>query len=165
MVTAPLRPCNLLRLRMMFKIPAVPSASYLAEGEVITSTRAIDSAGSCRKASVELRPTSPEGFPLIKIRTSSFPRKETLPSTSTETEGTLSSTSLTVPPLTVKSFPTLYIFLSNLISTVVRSAMILTASKSSTSNPIAIVPKFVSASIFLLRTRSVLNEINSTEIS
>ncbi len=35
--------------------------------------------------------------------TLSLPRKDTFPSTSTETEGTLSKTSLTVPPLTVKS--------------------------------------------------------------
>ena len=130
---APFKPCNLLRLRIIFNIPAVPSASYLAEGEVITSTFSIDSAGNCRNASVEFKPTKPDGFPLIKIRTLSFPRKATLPSTSTETDGTLSKTSLTVPPRTVKSLPTLYIFLSSLISTVVFSAIISISSKASAS--------------------------------
>lgn len=104
---APFIPCNLLLRKIIFRIPAVPSASYLAEGEVITSTFSIASAGNWRKASVEFKPTSPDGLPLINIRTLSFPRKETFPSTSTETDGTLSNTSLTVPPLTVRSLPTL----------------------------------------------------------
>ncbi len=117
----------------MFKIPAVPSASYRADGEVITSTFSIDSAGNCLSASVEFSPTSPEGFPFIKIRTLSLPLSATFPSTSTDTEGTLSKTSLTVPPFTVKSLPTLYIFLSNLISTVVFSAIISTSSRASKS--------------------------------
>ena len=42
---------------------------------------------------------------------------------STETDGTLSKTSTTLPPLTVISLPTLYILLSNLISTSVLSAI------------------------------------------
>ena len=67
----------------MFKIPAVPEASYLAEGEVITSTRSIDSAGNWRNASEEFNPTKPEGFPLINIVTFSFTLRDTLPSTST----------------------------------------------------------------------------------
>ena len=50
----------------MFMIPAVPSASYLAEGFVITSTFSIISAVMDPKA---LPPSevSTEGFPLIKI--------------------------------------------------------------------------------------------------
>ena len=130
---APFNPSNLLLFNMILSIPAVPSDSYLAEGEVITSTFSIDSAGNCLNASVEFNPTNPDGLPLIRIRTLSFPRKATLPSTSTDTDGTLSKTSLTVPPRTVKSYPTLYIFLSSLISTVVFSAIISISSKASAS--------------------------------
>ncbi len=65
------------------------------------------SAGNCLKASVEFKPTNPDGLPLINILTLSFPLRDTFPSTSTATEGTLSKTSLTVPPLTVRSLPTL----------------------------------------------------------
>ena len=43
----------------------------------------------------------------MRIRTLSFPLKEIFPSTSTDTAGILSITSVTLPPLTVMSFPTL----------------------------------------------------------
>ena len=92
---------------MIFKIPAVPSESYLAEGEVITSTLSIASEGNCFNASAPLKPTKAEGLPSIKIRTFSLPLKLTVPSGSTSTEGTLSKTSDAVPPFTVISLPTL----------------------------------------------------------
>ena len=130
-VIEPFKPSNLLLRKIMFNIPAVPSASYLAEGDVMTSTFSIASAGNCLNASVELSPTNPEGLPLMSIRTLSLPLKATLPSASTETDGTLSKTSLTEPPLTVRSLPTLYIFLSSFNSTVVLSAIISTACKAS----------------------------------
>ena len=110
---------------------------------MITSTFSIDSAGNCRSASGPERPTSPEGFPLMSIRTLSFPRREMLPSTSTETEGILSITSETLPPRTVISLPTLYTRLSRRISTSVRSATSSTSSSASTEMPRAMVPKSV----------------------
>ena len=109
----------------MFNKPPPPSASYLADGLVITSTFSIASAGIKRKASAIL--IAFDGFPSISTLTLSLPRKLTFPSTSTETEGILSKTSLTVPPFTIRSFPTLYTFLSNLISTVVFSERITTS--------------------------------------
>ena len=42
----PFRPVANPFLSIIFKIPAVPSASYLADGEVITSTLSIASAGN-----------------------------------------------------------------------------------------------------------------------
>ena len=88
-------------------IPAVPSASYLADGEVITSTRSIASAGSWLKTSVLPNPAMAEGFPLIRILTLSLPLRLIPPSISTEIEGTLFKASLTVPPAVVRSFPIL----------------------------------------------------------
>ena len=43
----PLKPTNSCFFKIILSIPAVPSASYLADGEVTTSTLSIDSAGSC----------------------------------------------------------------------------------------------------------------------
>jgi hypothetical protein len=43
----PLKPRVFSLFRIIFMIPAVPSASYRAEGLVITSTDSIASAGSC----------------------------------------------------------------------------------------------------------------------
>ena len=103
----PLKPTSSCFFKIILSIPAVPSASYLADGEVTTSTLSIDSAGSCLNPCGPDIPTSPDGLPLIRILTLSFPLKETAPSTSTETDGTLPSTSATDPPLTVISFPTL----------------------------------------------------------
>ena len=82
-------------------IPALPSASYRAEGFVITSTLSSASAEIVRSASAIF--TAFEGFPSIRIFTLSFPRRLTFPSPSTVTEGTLSSTSLADPPLTIIS--------------------------------------------------------------
>ena len=108
-------------------IPPPPSASYRADGFVITSTFSTASAGNNFSASATFIPAKPEGFPSINIFTFSFPRSATFPSVSTVTEGTLSKTSLTVPPLTIISLPTLYTLLSNLISTVDFSAIITTS--------------------------------------
>ena len=113
-------------LRIIFIIPPLPSASYLAEGDVITSTFSMASAGNSFMND-ELIPTNLDGFPFIRILAASLPLKSIFPSISVETDGILSSTSVPVPPLTVKSLPTVYIFLSNRISTVVSSAMISTS--------------------------------------
>ena len=127
----------------MFRIPAVPSASYLAEGLVITSTFSMASAGNCLRASVEPNPASAEGFPLMSILTFSLPLRLMAPSTSTFTDGTLFRASLTVAPLMVRSLPILYIFLSNLTSTVVRSPTTSTSLSWATSNASFMVPKSV----------------------
>ena len=74
---------------------------------VITSTFSTASAGRSFKASAMFIPANPEGLPSIKILTLSLPLSATLPSASTVTEGTLSKTSLIVPPLTIISFHTL----------------------------------------------------------
>ena len=106
-IKLPLSPFKLSFLKITLIIPAVPSAPYLAEGEVITSTLSIDSAGRfCSPCGPDI-PTSPEGLPLIRILTFSFPLRDTLPSKSTDTEGTFPKTSATFPPLTVRSLPTL----------------------------------------------------------
>ena len=97
----PLSPFNLFFLNTIFMIPAVPSASYLADGEVMISTFSTLSDGNCFSASLLLIPTNPEGLPLISIVTLWFPLSETFPSTSTATDGRLSKTSLTLLPLTV----------------------------------------------------------------
>ena len=55
----------------------------LADGEVITSTFSMASAGICRKASAPLIPTNALGLPSIKMVTLSLPRRLTFPSTST----------------------------------------------------------------------------------
>ena len=126
----PFNPNFLLFLKIIFIIPPLPWASYLAEGEVMTSTFSIASEGSCWR-NLESIPTKLEGFPLIKIRAASFPLSKILPSISTETEGILSSTSPAFPPLTERSLPTVYIFLSSFTSTVVSSAIISTSASDS----------------------------------
>ena len=45
-VRVPFIPSKFCFFKIIFKIPAVPSASYLADGEVTTSTFSIDSAGN-----------------------------------------------------------------------------------------------------------------------
>ena len=102
-----------------------------------------------------------EGRPSINILTLSFPLKLTFPSPSTETEGTLSNTSLAVPPLTVMSCPTLYIFLSSFISTVDFSLVITTSLSWVASGCKEIVPRLVSVvKVFPLISED-LKDINS----
>ena len=119
----PFNPSFLLLRRIIFIIPPLPSASYLAEGEVITSTFSIASAGNSLIKD-EFTPTNLDGLPFIRILAASLPLNRIFPSISVETDGILSRTSVPVPPRTVRSFPTVYIFLSNLISTDVSSANI-----------------------------------------
>lgn len=145
----PFNPNFLVFLRIILIIPPLPWASYLAEGDVITSTFSIASDGSCWR-NFESIPTRLEGLPLIKILAASLPLNKILPSISTETDGILSKTSPAFPPLTVKSLPTVYIFLSSLISTVVSSAIISTASKDSISIINEITPRSLSSFTFRL---------------
>ena len=68
-------------------IPDCPSASYLADGLVITSTRSIMLACSCLSPAPPLKETIPDGFPSIKILTLLLPLNFIAPSGSTVTEG------------------------------------------------------------------------------
>lgn len=89
---------------MIFKIPDVPDASNLEEGFVITSIFQSDLLGIlCRAFAPSSIPKSEDGLPLIKNFTLVFPLIETVPSVSTDTEGTLVSTSCNVPPLLIRS--------------------------------------------------------------
>jgi len=63
----PLNPNRSCFFRIIFKIPAVPSASYLADGDVTTSTCWIDSDGIDLRPSGPDNPTRPDGFPFINI--------------------------------------------------------------------------------------------------
>ena len=92
---------------MMLMIPLEPSASYLADGEVITSTLLIWSAGMAFSASAILPAMVPDGFPLIKTVMPVLPRKETFPSKSTESRGTFRRTSVAFPPAIGTSFSAL----------------------------------------------------------
>jgi hypothetical protein len=79
-------------LSIIFKIPPVPSASYLAEAMCV-STRSIWHHLVLLWPSLPLIPTNPEGFPCNKntLRYHRFHRAIHFPSTSTETLGTLQS--------------------------------------------------------------------------
>ena len=68
-VKVPFIPSKFCLFRIIFNIPAVPSASYLADGEVTTSTFSIDSAGKDLSPWGPDMPTKPEGLPFINILT------------------------------------------------------------------------------------------------
>ena len=97
----------------------MPSGSYLAEGLVMISTRSMELAGSCWRKAAPATPASPEGRPSMRICTLEEPRKKTLPSMSTVTEGTLVRSSWALAPVWVRSLPTLNtrrsIFISNVL--------------------------------------------------
>ena len=99
----PLNPNRSCFFRIIFKIPAVPSASYLADGDVTTSTCWIDSDGIDLRPSGPDNPTRPDGFPFINILTLLLPLNDIFPSISTSRDGMFAKTSLTLPPLTVIS--------------------------------------------------------------
>ena len=101
-------PRRLLLLVMMLMMPPEPSASYLAEGEVMTSTVLIWSAGICFSASAMLLAEMVEGLLLMSTLMLLEPRRLTLPSRSTLSSGTRLSTSVASPPRVVWSFSALY---------------------------------------------------------
>jgi len=79
-------------------MPPEPSGLYLAEGLVITSIRSMESAGNCESTSARLAaPIKALDRPSIRICTLVSPRKLTLPSMSTCTEGMFCSTSAALP--------------------------------------------------------------------
>ena len=96
----------------MLITPAIPSASYLAEGFVMTSTLSTMFAGNCLKPLLPLKLTKPDGFPSINILTLAEPLNLTFPSGSTAIEGRFRRISEALPPAFARSFPTLNILLS-----------------------------------------------------
>ena len=86
--TFPLIPWTSFFFIIIFIMPPVPSASYLAPGLVTTSILCIWLAGMVCKTSAILFPNIVDGFPLIKKRIPELPCSSTLPFTSTETCGT-----------------------------------------------------------------------------
>ena len=139
-VTEPLKPRFSSFLSTMLIIPAVPSASYLSEGLVITSMRSIMSAVRVPRALPSLL-ASTEGLPLIKICTPATPRSRTCPSMVTFTDGTLLSTSRALAPALLRSCPTLNTRRSSLNSVCDRSPRTSTSSSVSVSSASAIVPR------------------------
>ena len=81
---------------MKLSTAVVPSASYSAPGSVITSMRLMVEAGMARKMSLELRVSDGAGRPFLYILKSVEPFTRMVPSASTDTMGTLRSTSLTM---------------------------------------------------------------------
>src|SRR5690606_41215254 len=73
---------------MILMIPEDPSASYFAEGDVITSTDLMSSAGIALSASAMLEAAIVEGRLLMSTRILLLPRRLTLPYRSTESKGT-----------------------------------------------------------------------------
>ena len=108
-------------------IPEVPSASYFAEGLVITSTFSIISAVMVPKV-LPCSLAMTEGFPLIKICTPWLPLRLICPSISTFTEGTLFNTSKALAPVVLRSLPTLKTLLSSLNSVLETSPCTTTSS-------------------------------------
>ena len=105
-------------------IPAFPSASYFAEGLVITSICFTDDAGICFKTSL---PFNVVGLPSIRTTKSELPRKVTLPCGSTCTEGVFSRAVAELPPALFKSFSTFTTLRSILYSTFLLSAVTVTS--------------------------------------
>ncbi len=115
-LTLPLIPDNFPFFITTLMIPAFPSASYFAEGLVITSICFTDDAGICFKTSL---PFNVVGLPSIRTTKSELPRKVTLPCGSTCTEGVFSRAVAALPPALFKSFSTFTTLRSILYSTFV----------------------------------------------
>jgi len=108
-VTSPFKPAPEPIFVTMLMIPDVPSAVNRAEGFVITLDL-LDV--GCRELLQHVRtgscPSKPISLPLIRTSTSVDPRKLTLPSMSTWTDGIFFKTSLTELDLAIRSWSTLY---------------------------------------------------------
>ncbi len=105
-LTWPFLPSSLSFLRMMFRMPATPSGSYLAVGLVMISTRSMLLAGICSSRLWVAEPVIPEGRPSMRMVTLPEPRRLRLPSMSTSMLGTLRSNSVAVDPALLRSSPT-----------------------------------------------------------
>ena len=109
-------------------MPAIPSGSYLADGLAITSMRSMVFAGSVLRYDASCAPRIGVGRPLIWTTTFSLPRRLTLPSMSTCTDGTFSSSSLAFAAPGARSFAR-YALRSGSVTTVARSSFTVTASR------------------------------------
>ena len=130
---------------LIFMMPDMPSGSYLAEGLVITSTLSTELAGICSSSVSKSFPIISYGRPLISTLTLEEPRSVTVPSLSTETLGTVSNTSVAVPPLDTRFLSTLTTRLSSWYSTMVRSALTCTSSIITALGEICILPSLTVA--------------------
>ncbi len=115
--TEPVNPRASFFFVIILIIPALPSASYFAVGVVTTSTSLIWSAGMAFSALATSDEKSVEGFPLMSICIFDEPRRLTLPSKSTDSNGTRLNTSDASPPRFDISLSALYTNLSIRFST------------------------------------------------
>jgi hypothetical protein len=91
----------------MLMMAAVPSGLYFAEGLVITSIFSMASAGICSSDIARLALFMRfDGLPLTSTSTFSLPRRLTLPSMSTCTDGMFSSRPVAAPVALMMSLPT-----------------------------------------------------------
>jgi len=107
-------------------IPAIPSGSYFADGFGTTSMRSITFADSVFRYAASWVPRIGVGRPLIWMTTFSLPRRLTLPSTSTCTDGTFSSSSLALDAPGAMAFA-VYVLRSGSVTTADRSSVTVTA--------------------------------------
>ena len=138
----------------MLSIPDDPSALYLEEGFVIISTLSISLPCNCLKAFGPSNPIILAGLPSTRILTLCDPLRLTFPSISRSIDGIFSKISSAVPPLLLKSLPTLKTLLSNLSSRLLFSALTVTSFRDVAS---------VSNSIFL-RSISLLSFVNGNSM-
>ncbi len=113
----------------MLSIPEDPSALYLEDGLVIISTLSISLPCSCLNAFGPSKPIILAGFPSINILTLCDPLKLIFPSISKSIEGIFSRISSAVPPLLLRSLPTLKTLLSSFSSRLLLSALTVTSSR------------------------------------
>ena len=85
-------------LRTTLMTPPTPSGSNAADGLGMISTRSTVPAGRLWRYEARKSPWTGAGRPSMNTATLPAPRSDTLPSTSTSTDGSVASTSVTVPP-------------------------------------------------------------------
>ena len=129
MLIEPFNPLSLSFFKIIFNIPDDPSALYLDDGFVIISTLSISLPCNCLKAFGPSNPIILAGLPSIKILTLCEPLRLMLPSISKSMDGMFSRISSAVPPLLLKSLPTLNTLLSNFNSKLLFSALTVTPSR------------------------------------
>ena len=139
-VNPPLVPASVCCFSTMLMMPATPVASSRAEGFETTSIVVTTSAGSCARKLPSCPPFSGLGRPLIWMITPELPRKLTMLSMSTSTDGTLRSTSSAVPPRTLGMSWTTYAFRSGASSTSARRSRTTTEFNATATGISATVP-------------------------
>ena len=100
----------------MFTIPASPSPSYFAPGDVMISTLFISSAGIICRAEAKSPERKDEALPFKRNLICLEPLNSTLPSKSTDKSGAFLKTSVASSEAPASSLSALYIILSSLDS-------------------------------------------------